>query len=169
MVAPPSGLNVGVAALTDLVSRLVDVIFSLEAERGELSDVAVLSYIHDAVTAEIRHRRRTRELTGALSAIERLTTPVPAGAASANAGVAPSPPAEAPRAVPVKSTVRADPEEAFYHALVAEGAPVHLRCLGGYEVPSAILRDVGPYTLLLETVDGPELFLKRNLISIARS
>jgi hypothetical protein len=169
LVAPPPSLNVGVAVLTDLVSRLVDVILSLEAERGELSDGAVLSYVHDAVTTEIRHRRRTRELTGTLSAIERLTTPVPGGAASANAGIAPSPPAAAPRTLPAKSTARPDPEEAFYQALVAERAPVHLRCLGGYEVPSAILRDVGPHALLLETVDGPELFLKRNVISIVRS
>lgn len=166
MVAPPPGLNVGVAALTDLVSRLVEMILSLEAERGERSDGAVLSYVHDAVTTEIQHRRRTRELTSTLSAIERLTTPVPAGAAS---GAAPSPPAPAPQALAAKSTVRADPEEAFYRALVAERAPVHLRCLGGYEVLSAILRDVGPHALLFETVDGPELFLKRNVISIVRS
>lgn len=169
MVAPPPGLKVALATLTELVSQLADMILSLETERGELSDGAVLSYLHDAVTTEIRHRRQMRELTGTLAVIERQTTPAPAGAASANAGMPPPPPAAPPPAFPAESTVRADPEDAFYHALVAERALVHLRCLDGYEVPSAILRDVGPYALLVETVDGPELFLKRNIISIVRS
>jgi hypothetical protein len=169
MIAAPPGLKAAVATLNELVSHLADMILSLETERGEPPEGEVLSYVHDAVTTELRHRRRARELTRTLAAIEQEATPRPAGAASAKAAGAASRPAAPVTALPPASTGQGDPEDAFYRALVAERAPVRLRCLDGYEVPSAIVRDVGPHALLVETVDGPELFLKRNVISIVRA
>ncbi len=57
-------------------------------------------------------------------------------------------------------------EDSFYQALVAGQTPIHLRCRDGYEVPRAVLKDVGTYTLLLETSGGPELVYKHAVISI---
>jgi sRNA-binding regulator protein Hfq len=57
-------------------------------------------------------------------------------------------------------------EEAFYQGLVAGQTPIQVRCRDGYEVPRAVLKDVGTYTLLLETTGGPELVYKHAVISI---
>jgi sRNA-binding regulator protein Hfq len=57
-------------------------------------------------------------------------------------------------------------EDSFYQALVAGQTPIQLRCRDGYEVPHAVLKDVGTYTLLLETPGGPELVYKHAVISI---
>lgn len=57
-------------------------------------------------------------------------------------------------------------EDSFYQALVAARTPIQLRCRDGYEVPHAVLKDVGTYTLLLETPGGPELVYKHAVISI---
>lgn len=57
-------------------------------------------------------------------------------------------------------------EEAFYQGLVAGQTPIQVRCRDGYEVSRAVLKDVGTYTLLLETTGGPELVYKHAVISI---
>ena len=57
-------------------------------------------------------------------------------------------------------------EEVFYHGLVTGQTPIQVRCRDGYEVPRAVLKDVGTYTLLLETSGGPELVYKHAVISI---
>jgi len=160
-----AGSNADVAALAELVSHLAGFILSLESEQRDRPDAAVLNYVCDAVTAEIGHRRRERELARALAAIEQETTAA-AIPASKTAGIE-SRPTAPPRAAP-QAPDGADPEDVFYRALVAERAPVHLRCLDGYDVPSAIVRDVSVYALLVETADGQELFLKRSVISIVR-
>ena len=68
-------------------------------------------------------------------------------------------------AVPPRGA-HASMEDAFYQTLVAERTPIQLRCRDGYEVPRAVLTDVGTYTLLLETPAGPELVYKHAVISI---
>lgn len=158
--------------LRDIVSHLVDLILWMETGRGEPPDDAVLRYVRDAVTAKLHHRRRTRELAENLTAIERTMTPSTASPVTttmpAKAGAAPDPQrrATAPISRP-QAESGSGPEEIFYQALLAEETPVHLRCRDGYEVPSAIVRDVSAYALLVETLDGVELFLKRNVISIS--
>jgi hypothetical protein len=154
-----AGINVGAATLNELVSQLADVITRLEAERGEPADLEVFRYVADAVMVEIRHRRRNLELAQTLAALERAAdapetqTPRPAAAAV-------PPPASVPRA---------DPEDAFCRTLLEERIPVHVRCQDGYEIRSAIIREVHPYAVLVQTADGLELFMKRNLISIVRA
>lgn len=61
---------------------------------------------------------------------------------------------------------RSSMEDSFYQGLVEARTPVHLRCRDGYEIPHAILRDVGTYTLLVETRGGTELIFKHAIISI---
>lgn len=57
-------------------------------------------------------------------------------------------------------------EEAFYQPLVEGRTPVHLRCRDGYELPRAIIKEAGTYSLLLETPAGTELVFKHAVISI---
>jgi sRNA-binding regulator protein Hfq len=57
-------------------------------------------------------------------------------------------------------------EETFYQSLITARSPIHVRCRDGYELPRAILKDVGTYTLLLETSAGTELVFKHAVISI---
>jgi sRNA-binding regulator protein Hfq len=57
-------------------------------------------------------------------------------------------------------------EDSFYQTLVAEQTPIQVRCRDGYEVLRAVLKDVGTYTLLLETSGGLELVYKHAVISI---
>jgi hypothetical protein len=165
-----ASIKAAAATLNELALQLADLILWLETERGELPDEAVLSYVYEAVTVEIRHRRRTQELSRSLAAIERETA---GGGVRPPAVTRPALPYLGPRApaqaVTPGSDGKADPEDAFLRTLVAEGAPVHLRCLDGYEVASGILRGVSASALLVDTLDGPELFLKRNVISIVRS
>ena len=61
---------------------------------------------------------------------------------------------------------RSSMEDSFYQGLVEARTPVHLRCRDGYEIPHAILRDVGTYTLLVDTRGGTELVFKHAIISI---
>lgn len=63
-------------------------------------------------------------------------------------------------------TPHASMEEVFYQGLVSGQTPIQVRCRDGYEVPRAVLKDVGTYTLLLETSGGPELVYKHAVISI---
>ena len=57
-------------------------------------------------------------------------------------------------------------EEEFYRPLVEARTPVHIRCRDGYEIASAVLRDVGIYTLLVEAGGATELLYKHAIISI---
>ena len=57
--AVPAGIRATAAALHELALQLADLILWLETERGEQADEAVLGYVREAVTVEIRHRRRT--------------------------------------------------------------------------------------------------------------
>ncbi len=61
---------------------------------------------------------------------------------------------------------RASMEDAFYQPLVEGRIPVHLRCRDGYELPRAIIKDAGPYSLIVETPAGTELVFKHGIISI---
>lgn len=63
-------------------------------------------------------------------------------------------------------TGRPSMEETFYQSLVDGQTPVHLRCRDGYELPHATVKDVGTYTLLIETAVGTELVYKHAIISI---
>jgi hypothetical protein len=148
--------------LNRIVRRIADVILSLEDCGRRVSDHAVLSYVRDAVTTEIRRRRRAHELDRTLAVIERamdgLTTET-----RAVAGLRQGRPSGTP---PAPSRCGAGLEKAFYRSLLEERAPVHLRCRDGYEVPDAVLRDAGTSALLIETADGLELFLTRNIVSI---
>lgn len=171
-VGVPQGIKAALATLNEFVSQLADMILWLETERGELPDEAILRYVHEAVTVEIGHRRRALELTRALAAIERQTS-VPSVRPPATA-VAAARSADRSMPVPVRALTpipsgRADVEDAFYGALLAERASVHLRCVDGYEIPSAVVRDVSADALLVDTPDGLELLLKRSVISIVRS
>jgi hypothetical protein len=163
-------IKAAAATLNEFASQLADLILWLETERGELPDDAVLGYVQDAVTVEIRHRRHMCELARALASIERQAAGRAARIPIAAAPVAPSPqPAPVVRVVPPATSGGPDTEDAFYREIVSEGAPVDLRCLDGYEVVSAVILDIGARALLVETADGQELLIKRSLISIARS
>jgi host factor-I protein len=57
-------------------------------------------------------------------------------------------------------------EEEFFQPLIEGRTPVHIRCRDGYEVPRAVLREIGTYTLLVEADGGTELVYKHAIISI---
>lgn len=57
-------------------------------------------------------------------------------------------------------------EEEFFQPLIEGRTPVHIRCRDGYEVPHAVLREIGTYTLLVEADGGTELVYKHAIISI---
>ena len=57
-------------------------------------------------------------------------------------------------------------EDEFFRHLIATGIPIHIRCRDGYEIPEAVLKEFGTYTLLIETDDGRELIFKHAVISI---
>ena len=63
-------------------------------------------------------------------------------------------------------TGRQTGEEGFYLALLEARTPVHIRCRDGYEIAHAVVRDVGPDTLLVEAGGGTELLYKHAVISI---
>ncbi|HEX9247766.1 MAG TPA: hypothetical protein VGA35_16535 [bacterium] len=63
-------------------------------------------------------------------------------------------------------TGRQTGEEGFYLALLEARTPVHIRCRDGYEIAHAVLRDVGPDTLLVDAGGGTELLYKHAVISI---
>lgn len=65
-----------------------------------------------------------------------------------------------------KTQPRPSVEDAFYRRLVAAGAPVYIRCRDGYEIPSAIVRDFGTYSLLIENNGTQELLFKHGIIAI---
>lgn len=57
-------------------------------------------------------------------------------------------------------------EDDFYRALVTSGTRVHIRCRDGYELPEAIVKDFGTFSILVEADDGEELLFKHAVISI---
>jgi sRNA-binding regulator protein Hfq len=65
-----------------------------------------------------------------------------------------------------KPAPRPSMEDNFYRRLVATEAPVHIRCRDGYEIPAAVVRDFGTYSLLVETGGIQELVFKHGIIAI---
>ncbi len=61
---------------------------------------------------------------------------------------------------------RANVEDEFCQPLIEARVPVHVRCRDGYEIPHAVLRDIGTYTLLVESEGATELVYKHAIISI---
>jgi RNA chaperone Hfq len=57
-------------------------------------------------------------------------------------------------------------EDEFFQPLIEARTPVHVRCRDGYEIPRAVLREVGTYTLLVEADGATELVYKHAIISI---
>ncbi len=80
----------------------------------------------------------------------------------ASGGAAPEARAE-PAARPAG---RSAMEDEFLRQLVAAGTPVHIRCRDGYEIPEAVVRDFGTYSLLVEHAAGRELVFKHGIIAI---
>jgi RNA chaperone Hfq len=74
---------------------------------------------------------------------------------------------EAPRAGNTPTTPnRHSMEDGFYQSLIGNRTPVHVRCVDGYELVGAIVRDVGTYSLLLDVEGGAELVYKHAILSI---
>ncbi len=65
-----------------------------------------------------------------------------------------------------KAPPRASVEDVFYRRLVATGAPVHIRCRDGYEIPTAVVKEFGTYSLLVEVNGVQELVFKHGIIAI---
>ncbi len=105
----------------------------------ETADVATEDIIHDM--GEIRPERQG----GATVMREEIRTDGPTGA---------------------KIQPRPSVEDAFYRRLVAAAAPVYIRCRDGYEIPSAIVKDFGTYSLLIENNGTQELLFKHGIIAI---
>lgn len=57
-------------------------------------------------------------------------------------------------------------EDDFIKHLISTGALVHIRCRDGYEITDGVLKDLGTYTVLVETRGGQELVFKHGIISI---
>ena len=57
-------------------------------------------------------------------------------------------------------------EDEYFRHLIATSIPIHIRCRDGYEIPEAVLKEFGTYTLLVETDEGRELIFKHAVISI---
>lgn len=57
-------------------------------------------------------------------------------------------------------------EEDFFRPLIEARTPVHIRCRDGYEIPRAVVREVGTYTLVVEADGATELVYKHSIISI---
>lgn len=74
--------------------------------------------------------------------------------------------ADGPAAAKGVAAGRLSVEDAFYRRLVAAGAPVYIRCRDGYEIPSAIVRDYGTYSLMVEVNGVQELVFKHGIIAI---
>lgn len=85
----------------------------------------------------------------------------PGGAAVSGRGEAPRPELDRPR-----PAGRGAMEDDFLRQLVSSGAPVHILCRDGYQIPSAVLKGFGTYTLMVATETGDELVFKHGIISI---
>ncbi|MBI3976252.1 MAG: RNA chaperone Hfq [Armatimonadetes bacterium] len=65
-----------------------------------------------------------------------------------------------------RPTPRGSQEDDFYRRLIQSGVTVHIRCRDGYEIPEAVVRDFGTYSLLVEAGGAEELVFKHAIISI---
>lgn len=92
--------------------------------------------------------------------------PERSGGAAVSSGPAKSDVASRADQGPARSGPRSSMEDEYLRHLVASGVPVHLRCRDGYEIPEAIVKDFGTYTLLVESDTGRELIFKHGIISI---
>jgi sRNA-binding regulator protein Hfq len=61
---------------------------------------------------------------------------------------------------------RSSMEDDYLRSLVSTSTPVHIRCRDGYEIPEAVIRDVGTYSVLVESDAGRELVFKHGILSI---
>ncbi len=57
-------------------------------------------------------------------------------------------------------------EDDFYRRLMQSGVVVHIRCRDGYEIPEAVVKDFGTYSLLVAARNVEELVFKHAIISI---
>jgi sRNA-binding regulator protein Hfq len=57
-------------------------------------------------------------------------------------------------------------EDEYFAPLIERRTPVHIRCRDGYELSHAVVRDVGTYTLVVETDGTTELLYKHAIISV---
>jgi sRNA-binding regulator protein Hfq len=57
-------------------------------------------------------------------------------------------------------------EDDFYRRLITSGVVVHIRCRDGYEIPEAVVKDFGTYSLLVDARGTEELIFKHAIISI---
>ena len=57
-------------------------------------------------------------------------------------------------------------EDDFIKHLMATGVAVHIRCRDGYEITDGVVKDLGTYSLLVETRGERELVFKHGIISI---
>jgi sRNA-binding regulator protein Hfq len=57
-------------------------------------------------------------------------------------------------------------EDEFLQPLIDGRTPLHIRCRDGYEIPRAVLREIGTYTLVVEVDGTAELVYKHAIISI---
>jgi sRNA-binding regulator protein Hfq len=61
---------------------------------------------------------------------------------------------------------RASLEDQFYRRLAVTGIKVHIRCRDGHEIPTAVVKDFGPYSLLIEADGLTQLVFKHAIIAI---
>ncbi len=66
----------------------------------------------------------------------------------------------------VPRTGRQAIEDEYFTPLIEQRTPVHIRCRDGYELPHALVRDVGTYTLVVEVDGTTELLYKHAIISV---
>ncbi len=74
--------------------------------------------------------------------------------------------AEGGRAEGGRAAGRGGIEDDFYRRLIQSGVAVHIRCRDGYEIPEAVVRDFGTYSLLVQARGVEELIFKHAIISI---
>ena len=67
---------------------------------------------------------------------------------------------------PARSMPRASLEDQFYRRLAVTGVKVHIRCRDGHEIPTAVVKDFGPYSLLIEADGLTQLVFKHAIIAI---
>ncbi len=61
---------------------------------------------------------------------------------------------------------RSSMEDEYLRSLVSSSTPVHIRCRDGYEIPEAVIKDVGTYSILVESDTGGELVFKHGILAI---
>lgn len=61
---------------------------------------------------------------------------------------------------------RGSMEDDYYRRLIQSGAAVHIRCRDGYEIPEAVVKDFGTYSVMIEARGVEELVFKHAIISL---